>query len=424
MEQRVLDGSQPRFRDQICAEDASSTEQIMDLRQAFGVLPSGEAVTRARPGHRPSGAVTRVLPVAAKSDDSELAAPPIRKPVRRKPRKKDSKESPLGELFDRVRCDVVAWTESLGHQDQLLRFLRVVRELLLDRSCEKVIRGNWSAILAPLTQEVSERDFMNKVVREVVDSSTSARLTSGGEILSVLLQAIDSAAEIHSILEDHVIPDNPELAIETLDRLIKPRPKWLLPLLVRLLQHTSPMIHDHTKEALISLARNPAIVEEWAREYPGDLVDPAVFSRIVEREDPEHLMDAFKKFFTHAPPECSLRLLRLITPDLPGVDYILITAIQYGPAEAHDFALDFLDRSCIPVVTGALIQTVRLNNYQTNPSMKELEAALDALCKLDEPKAREFLEEVETSRSGWLRYEYRREVRDTLKKIRNQQGKN
>ncbi len=184
------------------------------------------------------------------------------------------------------------------------------------------------------------------------------------------------------------------------------------------------MIRDHTKEALISLARNPAIVEEWAREYPEDLVDPSVFSRIVEREDPEHLMDAFKEFFTHAPPECSLRLLRLITPDLPGVDYILITAIQHGPAESHDFALDFLDRSCIPVVTGALIQTVRMNNYQKRPSRKELEAALGALVKLDESKARKFLEEVETNRSGWLRYEYRREVRDALKKIREQHGKN
>ena len=425
MEQQRQERSEPKFRDGIfrngtCAEGAGATEERTDLRQAF-VFHEDDA--QKLPCF-PSGDLTRALPVAAKSDDSKPVAPPIRKPVRKKPRVKDAKDFPLGELFDLVRCDVVAWRKSLGHQDQLLRFLRVVRKLLLDRSCENVIRGNWSAVLEPLTQEMNERDFVNKVVREILDTSTIARSTSSGELLSRLLQAIDSTARIHGVLEDQVIPDNPELAIETLDRLIERLPKRALPLLVRLRQHTSPMIHHHAEEALLSLARNPAFVAAWARKSPESLLDPSVFSRIVDREDPEVLMDVFKEVFTHAPPECSMRILQLITPDLPGVDYVLITAIQHGPVEVHDFALDFLDRSCIPVVTGALIQTVRLNNYQDNPSMKELEAALDALSKLDEPKAIEFLEDVETCRRGWLRFEYRREVRDTLKKVRNQQGKN
>ena len=74
------------------------------------------------------------------------------------------------------------------------------------------------------------------------------------------------------------------------------------------------------------------------------------------------------------------------------------------------------------MVTGTLIQTIRLNNYQERPSMREVETALDALCRIDEPKAKSFLDDIVKKRSGFLRHEYRREIRDALKRVREKRG--
>ena len=115
-------------------------------------------------------------------------------------------------------------------------------------------------------------------------------------------------------------------------------------------------------------------------------------------------------------------LLSLLTEDLPGVDCILITAIQYGPPEVRDCALEFLDRNAIPGVVGFLIQTVRLKNCQGTLNLSEVKAALEALVRIDTPRVKEFIVEVETSRNGWLKHEYRKAIRKSLKRLLRSRG--
>ena len=385
-------------------------------RDGSGVTYRTEDVPRSR---RAPGETPESEPVPARENGREPTRNPAKEINSRRSR------CSLEEMFSHVDFDKDAYREAFRPEDLLFEYLHVILELLCEPVCQPSIRKNWRKVLESLTAKISDRNFMESVVKDVAEFSGEIRLTAGEELLSVLLEAVHSTADAQRMLEENVVPNAGQpFAARTLDRMIQRHPRRSIELLTRLHLDESSPLRPSAELNLLSLSKNPALLESWAEECPEGLIRADVLAQIVNRESPDRLLDTFKAFFTHAPPEKALRLLHLITAELPGVDYIVITAIQYGPPEVRDYALDFLDKHCVPVVTGALIHTVRLNNYLDRPCMPEVEVALDALIRVDEPRAKKFLKEVEKNRSGWLNYEYRKEIREALTKLLERGSKN
>ena len=276
-------------------------------------------------------------------------------------------------------------------------------------------------MLASLTERVNDKRFMEGVVAGVARFTRETVFTDGEDLLCMLVEKMRSEDDARHGFEDSLVSAGGEpFAVRTLERLIRRRPKKAVAILTRLERHEA--LTKYAESNLVALSKNSALMELWARENPERLLQHHILAEIVDRDSPERLMATFKEFFTLTPAPESRRLLSLLTEDLPGVDCILITAIQFGPPEVRDCALEFLNRNPIPEVIGFLIQTVRLRNCQDSPNTSEVEAALEALVRIDAPKVKAFIVEVETSRNGWLNHEYRKDIRNTLKRILTSRG--
>lgn len=329
----------------------------------------------------------------------------------------------LEAMLRRTHYDGEALRESLRTDDHLLEYVHVVLQRLSEPTSQRAIRKNWSRVLASLTERTNEKGFMEGVAEGVARFAGETEFTDGEDLLCMLVEKMRSNDDVRHLFEESVVSAGGEpFALRTLERLIHRRPKKAVAILTRLERHEA--LTKFAESNLVALSKNSALMELWAREDPQRFLQHHILAEIFDREPIERLTATFGKFFMHTPAPESRRLLSLLTEDLPGVECILIAAIQHGSPDVRDCALEFLNRNPIPAVIGFFIQTVRLKNGQDSPNMSEVEAVLEALVRIDAPRVRAFIVDVETSRNGWLNHEYRKDIRKTLRRILTSRGTN
>jgi hypothetical protein len=137
---------------------------------------------------------------------------------------------------------------------------------------------------------------------------------------------------------------------------------------------------------------------------------------LVRKTPTKDLFAVFQKAFTRWDVQLSTALLKAIKPGVEGMDQVLLAAAIRSPLSVRQVALRLLPLYQSPTAVDILTGIVKENNKREHPCVPEVDAALEALRSMADPRATDFLHEVANSRR-WLRFNYRKEIRDALSNL-------
>ncbi len=146
---------------------------------------------------------------------------------------------------------------------------------------------------------------------------------------------------------------------------------------------------------------------------PDALRDPGLLARGLGRASPEALHAAFAAFFASAGQEKSEALLAALPARFEKGEDVILAAVDRGSPPVRLAALRRMADFPSTRVVSTLVEIVNRNNFKDRFLLDEVGEALEALARMDHPRAREFVVEVQ-ERKTWLGHAYLKEIRKLL----------
>jgi hypothetical protein len=329
----------------------------------------------------------------------------------------EQKDSSFVETFKSTSYDLNLLRDSVLNTDWRERYLKTVLELLATEKSREKVRGRFTTIVKTLHAHGKDK---NSLLDSIVDVSTfvgETKVAEGEELLAEILGAIDAPEEVAGLIELTALPlVGLESTSAVLVHLSHADPQKSL-LVQR--SNRSPL-KTVADDRLDLLALAPALIAIWAKSDPKCFTRPEM-KDVLKGQAPEHIQNTFRDYVSRHNPQQVVEFLVGIPAGTWGGEYILFEALQHGLPEVRRCGILQLQKFRTPVVVATLAEILNKNNYVTRPCMPDVEAALRALIVIGDRQAQKVLELV-PRRRGWMRYYFRKQIRNALSEIRRERG--
>lgn len=295
-----------------------------------------------------------------------------------------------------------------------VQLLQVYLHLLGTESFRPTALGAWDSLVAHFRQ--AARQERDEVCREIASFLKGDPVPEVERFFDKVLLRTRRTDELRSLLERVVLPGGGgDLVVSFLARLSLLNPRQAVTLLCAFRFGDDATLKTLARARLLSLASDPTLLALWATEDPWCFLEPEVVE-ILRGLEPGQIRTAFRDFFSSAQPDTVEGVLWRLPANVPGVEEIILTAVDHGSPPVRVVALRYLGRYSTPRAFKALSEAVKVNNLRARPLLPEVRSALSALVEIDAPEAREFLAEV-SQRRQWLVPVYKRAIRRALQEV-------
>lgn len=322
----------------------------------------------------------------------------------------------LEARFKGVTYDLDTFRGAIRSSSRQGRDLRILLELLAREEHRDRLRKSWKTVLDVVAETGKDPAVLDANLELIVDFVDKHRFLQGEDLLSSLLERVEPATRVYAVIEKKVLPRaGVQTAKRLLGRVAEGEPARAVPVLVAATRGEDSSLKAAARSQLISLAEDASLLVLWVEHDPGCFSRTDVMN-LVRKTPTKELFAVFQKAFSRWETQLSCVLLKAIKPGVEGMDQVLLAAAIRGPLAVRQVALRQLPLYQSPTAVDVLTGIVNENNEREHPCIPEVDAALEALRSMADPRATEFLHQVANSRR-WLRFQYRKEIRDALSNL-------
>jgi hypothetical protein len=320
----------------------------------------------------------------------------------------------LKAQLEKIAYDLSAFQRACRSVDSERRFLRIVQELLAADGSRQEIQGKWSSIAKSIASALAGCGSPEEAVQLVMESFKGSDGPETYDIIGELLCARGDPEDVSRAIQKAVLPQGgPAAAREILARMVASSEVKGVRVLAVLLKKGAIAIRQVAASLLGISCTHLESVVAWVKADPSCLVRPEVRKRLEEAE-PGKVFEAFHGVFKESSAEESTAVLQAAPAGAREMEPIILAAIEHGPPSVRKLGLLQLPRFRMASGVKLLMDIIVENNQRESPRMSDVEAALEALADMKDPRAAAFLGEIAHERR-WFRHVWRREIRDALR---------